>query len=246
MKKKLVGAMLVGVLSVAGFAVATTSTQNGQNQSGQSQINNQMQAKDGMGKGMREGKRFEMFQNLNLTDAQKAEIKKIMDDERTQKQGDREAFKNLPSAEREKKMQESRDALNAKIRNVLTADQQKTFDAKNAEMQQKMEAAKKEFNLTADQQQKLDAIHTKYNAEFEKIKSDKLTEQERRDKMKTLKDAMKKEADSVFTDAQKKLMQEGKGFGKGLGMGRDDMGMGKEFKDGMGRDGQPPMTPPQN
>ena len=163
MKKKLVGAMLVGVLSVAGFAVATTSTQNGQNQSGQSQINNQMQAKDGMGKGMREGKRFEMFQNLNLTDAQKAEIKKIMDDERTQKQGDREAFKNLPSAEREKKMQESRDALNAKIRNVLTADQQKTFDAKNAEMQQKMEAAKKEFNLTADQQQKLNALHTKYN-----------------------------------------------------------------------------------
>ena len=246
MKKKLVGAMLVGVLSVAGFAVATTSTQNGQNQSGQSQINNQMQAKDGMGKGMREGKRFEMFQNLNLTDAQKAEIKKIMDDERTQKQGDREAFKNLPSAEREKKMQESRDALNAKIRNVLTADQQKTFDAKNAEMQQKMEAAKKEFNLTADQQQKLDAIHTKYNAEFEKIKSDKLTEQERRDKMKTLKDAMKKEADSVFTDVQKKLMQDGKGFGKGLGMGRDDMGMEKGFKDGMGRDGQPPMTPPQN
>ena len=218
MKKKLVGAMLVGVLSVAGFAVATTSTQNGQNQSGQSQINNQMQAKDGMGKGMREGKRFEMFQNLNLTDAQKAEIKKIMDDERTQKQGDREAFKNLPSAEREKKMQESRDALNAKIRNVLTADQQ----------------------------QKLDAIHTKYNAEFEKIKSDKLTEQERRDKMKTLRDAMKKEADSVFTDAQKKLIQDGKGFGKGLGMGRDDMGMGKGFKDGMGRDGQPPMTPPQN
>ena len=246
MKKKLVGAMLVGVLSVAGFAVATTSTQNGQNQSGQSQINNQMQAKDGMGKGMREGKRFEMFQNLNLTDTQKTEIKKIMEDERTQKQGDREAFKNLSSAEREKKMQESRDALNAKIRNVLTADQQKTFDAKNAEMQQKMEAAKKEFNLTADQQQKLDAIHTKYNAEFEKIKSDKLTEQERRDKMKTLRDAMKKEADSVFTDTQKKLMQDGKGFGKGLGMGRDDMGMGKGFKDGMGRDGQPPMTPPQN
>ena len=235
MKKKLVGAMLVGVLSVAGFAVATTSTQNGQNQSGQSQINNQMQAKDGMGKGMREGKRFEMFQNLNLTDAQKAEIKKIMDDERTQKQGDREAFKNIPSAEREKKMQENRDSLNAKISNVLTADQQKTFDAKNAEMQQKMEAAKKEFNLTADQQQKLDAIHTKYNAEFEKIKSDKLTEQERRDKMKTLRDAMKKEADSVFTDAQKKLIQDGKGFGKGLGMGRDDMGMGKGFKDGMGR-----------
>ena len=87
MKKKLVGAMLVGVLSVAGFAVATTSTQNGQNQSGQSQINNQMQAKDGMGKGMRDGKGFEMFQNLNLTDTQKTEIKKIMEDERTQKQG---------------------------------------------------------------------------------------------------------------------------------------------------------------
>ena len=126
MKKKLVGAMLVGVLSVAGFAVATTSTQNGQNQSGQSQINNQMQAKDGMGKGMRDGKRFEMFQNLNLTDTQKTEIKKIMEDERTQKQGDREAFKNLSSAEREKKMQESRDALYAKIRKELTAEQQKT------------------------------------------------------------------------------------------------------------------------
>lgn len=196
MKKKLVGAMLVGVLSVAGFAVATTSTQNGQNQSCQSQINNQMQVKDDVGKGMRDGRGFEMFQNLNLTDAQKTEIKKIMEDERTQKQGNREAFKNLSSAEREKKMQENRDALNTKIRNVLTADQQKTFDAKNAEMQQKMEAAKKEFNLTADQ--------------------------------------------------QKKLMQDGKGFGKGLGMGRDDMGMGKEFKDGMGRDGQAPMTPPQN
>ena len=130
MKKKLVGAMLVGVLSVAGFAVATTSTQNGQNQSGQSQINNQMQAKDGMGKGMREGKGFEMFQNLNLTDAQKTEIKKIMEEERTQKQGDRETFKNLSLAEREKKMKESRDALNTKIRKILTADQQKVFDAK--------------------------------------------------------------------------------------------------------------------
>ena len=235
MKKKLVGAMLVGVLSVAGFAVATTSTQNGQ-----------MQAKDGMGKGMREGKGFEMFQNLNLTDAQKTEIKKIMEEERTQKQGDRETFKNLSLAEREKKMKESRDALNTKIRNVLTADQQKTFDAKNAEMQQKMEAAKKEFNLTADQQKKLDVIHAKYDSEFEKIKNDKLTEQERRDKIMALRDAMKKESDSVFTDAQKKLMQDGKGFGKGLGMGRDDMGMGKEFKDGMGRDGQAPMTPPQN
>ncbi len=216
MKKKLVGAMLVGVLSVAGFAVATTSTQNGQNQSGQSQINNQMQAKDGMGKGMREGKGFEMFQNLNLTDAQKTEIKKIMEEERTQKQGDRETFKNLSLAEREKKMKESRDA-------------------KNTEMQQKMETAKKEFNLTADQQKKLDAINAKYNAEFEKIQNDKLTGQERREKMKTLKDATKKEADSVFTDTQKKLMQDGKGFGKGLGMGRDDMGMGKGFKDGMGR-----------
>ena len=246
MKKKLVGAMLVGVLSVAGFAVATTSTQNGQNQSGQSQINNQMQAKDGMGKGMREGKGFEMFQNLNLTDAQKTEIKKIMEEERTQKQGDRETFKNLSLAEREKKMKESRDALNTKIRKILTADQQKVFDAKNTEMQQKMESAKKEFNLTADQQKKLDAINAKYNAEFEKIQNAKLTGQERREKMKTLKDATKKEADSVFTDTQKKLMQDGKGFGKGLGMGRDDMGMEKGFKDGMGRDGQPPMTPPQN
>ena len=143
-------------------------------------------------------------------------------------------------------MKESRDALNTKIRKILTADQQKVFDAKNTEMQQKMESAKKEFNLTADQQKKLDAINAKYNAEFEKIQNDKLTGQERREKMKTLKDATKKEADSVFTDTQKKLMQDGKGFGKGLGMGRDDMGMGKGFKDGMGRDGQPPMTPPQN
>ena len=95
MKKKLVGVMLVGVLSVAGFAVATTSTQNGQNQSGQSQIKNQMQAKDGMGKGMRDGKGFEMFQNLNLTAAHKAETKTIMKDERIQKKGEREAFKNL-------------------------------------------------------------------------------------------------------------------------------------------------------
>ena len=113
MKKKLVGAMLIGVLSMAGFAAALNS-QNSQNQSGKNQINNQIQMKDGQGRGMKEGKGFGMFQELNLTDAQREEIRKIMDEERTQRQTNRESFINLTMAEREKQMQASKDELDSK------------------------------------------------------------------------------------------------------------------------------------
>ncbi len=238
MKKKLVGAMLIGVLSMAGFAAALNS-QNSQNQSGKNQINNQIQMKDGQGRGMKEGKGFGMFQELNLTDAQREEIRKIMDEERTQRQTNRESFINLTMAEREKQMQASKDELDSKIRKILTTEQQKIFDAKKLEQKQQIEAAKKEFNLTAEQQKKLDSIHAKYDAEFQKIQNDKLTEQERKDKMGTLRENMKNEMDSVFTDNQKKLLQEGKGFGPGLGIGigRGDMGMGKGFDNGMKCDG---------
>ena len=238
MKKKLVGAMLIGVLSVAGFSAGVNS-KNNQNQSVKNQISGQIQMKDGFGRGVRDGKGFGTFQELNLTDTQREEIGKIMDEERTKRQTNRESFINLTIAEREKKIQVSKDELDSKIRKILTSEQQKIFDAKKLEQKQQIEDAKKEFNLTSEQQKKLDSIHAKYDVEFQKIQNDKLTGQERRDKMETLKENMRSEMDTVFTDNQKKLLQEGRGFGPGLGIGigRGDMKMGKGLNDEMRGDG---------
>jgi Spy/CpxP family protein refolding chaperone len=113
----------------------------------------------------------------NLTDAQRSQIKAIMQEEM-------------------QKIQEIRQSCKTKIEAVLTPEQKaalkEKFEKKSAQMKDKMI---KELNLTAEQQAKYKAIKEKYEPQLKNASS-------REQKMDIFKN-MKQEMDAVLTDEQK-------------------------------------------
>ena len=116
------GALMLG-LSLCG-ALLTTSAQAAPG------------AKDGKpGKGMggMRGGGMRMMKDLNLTDAQKAKLKPIMESQRTQMKAIREDTK-LDSKAKMAKMKTMRDGMEKKVNAILTADQRKKLVAIKAKM----------------------------------------------------------------------------------------------------------------
>ncbi len=68
------------------------------------------------GPGQRGDMLKKMAEELNLTDDQKAKLQEVF-------KAQREAMKDLSPEERREKMKESREAMNAKIKAILTAEQ---------------------------------------------------------------------------------------------------------------------------
>ncbi len=115
--------------------------------------------RDGMGKGFRGGGGGMMmrgFRDLNLTDAQKTQIRTIMEANRPD-QGTMEEMKAIRQAKRDGSItaeqterlktlrQQSRDkgqVVQAQILAVLTPEQRQQLEAKKAEMKQKREERK--------------------------------------------------------------------------------------------------------
>jgi Spy/CpxP family protein refolding chaperone len=119
--------------------------------------------RDGMGKGFRRGGGMRGgfmrgFRDLNLTDAQKQQIKTIMDTNRPD-QTTMEEMKTLHQAKRDGTLtadqqermktlkQQARakgDAIHQQILAILTPEQLKQLEAKKAEMQQRREERKQQ------------------------------------------------------------------------------------------------------
>jgi Spy/CpxP family protein refolding chaperone len=70
----------------------------------------------GGGPGQRGDMLKKMAEELNLTDDQKAKLQEVF-------KAQREAMKDLSPEERREKMKESREAMNAKLKEILTAEQ---------------------------------------------------------------------------------------------------------------------------
>lgn len=146
-------ALLLGVSGLAGAQVQTQGKAQGQ-----------IQSQRGPGSGGRRGRDFgaRMAKDLNLTDAQKTQIKAIHEKYRSQfesirsqvkaqsgstprvapdkGQSDRRGggFRNI-SPELRQRMLTVRTQEQAEIRNILTGDQRVKFDAAQAQRKQRME-----------------------------------------------------------------------------------------------------------
>ncbi len=67
------------------------------------------------------------------------------------------------------------------------------------------------LDLTDAQRTKMDEIHKKYDQQMEKLRNDKLTSQERRDKMTELRDKKHAEMQSILTKEQLDKVGQGNG-----------------------------------
>ncbi len=143
----------------------------------------------------------EMMKDINLSDAQKSQLKSIRED------------KTL-----------SREDKKAKMQGVFTADQKKqltqnkaNMQAKRKEMQDKRAAEMKtKLGLSNDQEAKLRSQQDATRAQMKAVKEDKsLSADAKKAKIKSLKDAAKEQRKSVLTADQQKKWDEMKKDSRG-------------------------------
>jgi Spy/CpxP family protein refolding chaperone len=124
-------ALRIGMLAIALCAASTSiAAAQGQSQQGQGE----MRRGGGMG-GM-------LLKDINLTEAQKAQVKTIRDKYVPQMMDLRKSAQAVGSMDdaTRSKMTDLQSKQSAEIRAVLTADQQATFDKNVADMKARMDA----------------------------------------------------------------------------------------------------------
>ncbi len=99
--------------------------------------------KRGDGKGQRGGMGMKMMQELDLTDAQKAKLKPIMEAQRDQMKAMREDTTTAP-ADKRTKMKAMRAEVEKKANAILTSDQKKKLTDMKAKMKAEREAGGKD------------------------------------------------------------------------------------------------------
>lgn len=151
-----------------------------------------------------------MAKELNLTEAQKAQAKAINEDSRKQMQ-ELNKNENITVKEMRSRKAAIQQEKKTKMEGILTAEQK----AKKAELikvqkvkreekyAKRMDKMKTDLNLTDAQVSKLNAQRSATQAKAEKIKADdKLSVEQKREKMKALKVDAKKQHDQIYTPEQ--------------------------------------------
>ena len=159
-----------------------------------------------------------MFKNLNLSDAQKQQVKSM-----------NENFKNKMQALKKndnmtvKDFRLQKEALMAErktnFQSILTHEQKNKIEqnkkdmmAKHSQMHEKrMEKMKTELSLTNDQVAKMKAQREAFKAKAETIKNDQsLTQDQKKDQFMTLRKEQKENFKSILTADQQKKLEERK------------------------------------
>lgn len=165
-----------------------------------------------------------MMKDLNLTDAQKTEMKKMREENKAKM----EALKaqNLSPEEMQKQKAAMKAQNKAKMESILTAEQKTKLEQKRAESKEdKMEMKadrkahfekmKQELNLTNEQAEKLKTHNQAVHAKIQAVRSNNaLTEEQKKAEIKAIKEASKAERKNILTDEQIKRMDELKAEGK--------------------------------
>jgi Spy/CpxP family protein refolding chaperone len=160
--------------------------------------------------------RFDMMAKLNLTDAQKGELKTINEDYKKQLT-DLKKNEDITVKEWKSKMSGLRKDHHSKVQHVLTADQKasmkKLMAERKAEMKkhrgQRLEKMKKDLNLTDAQVASLKKNHESAMQQFKAIREDKsLTDEQKKEKLKAFKQQQHESLKSVLTPEQLQKMQE--------------------------------------
>lgn len=198
--KKIFGFMLL--LAIAGGSVFAQTQRNVNAPKGQ--------------QGMRHGKKHNALKGVNLSDAQKAQLKANKEAHQA-KMAELNKQDNLTVKEmRERKtalQQEQKDKMQA----LLTPEQKKQVADNRAGMQAKQKGMqannaakmKEQLNLTDAQAAKLKSHQEATQAKMKAIQdNDKLTPAEKKEQRKALAASSHKERDQILTAEQQQKMQE--------------------------------------
>jgi len=85
-----------------------------------------------------------MAEELKLTAEQKTKVKALLEDQAKKAEAMRGELQNLSQEERRAKMQTSREEMNKKMKEILTAEQYTKYEAQRAEMRKKGGEGKKQ------------------------------------------------------------------------------------------------------
>ena len=173
--------------------------------------------------GMHQGQKGDMMKDLNLTDAQKAQLK-----------ADRETFKAKMEALRKdenitvKEMKAREKAIHeeqrAKMQALLTPEQKAKIAAERANMEtkrktmdaQRGQAMKEKLGLSNEQAEKLKAQNQEAHSKIKAIQDNQsLTMDQKKEQMKAVKEASQAQRKNILTAEQLKKMEEMKKEGRG-------------------------------
>lgn len=170
----------------------------------------------------------QMMKDLNLTDAQKAEMKA----NREAMKSKMDAIKNDPNLSDEQKKEKAKSLMQeqrTKMQSMLTTEQKvkmesqkDAMEAKRGEMGKKKEEMgdkkemgeehsmemKEKLGLSNDQAAKLKALNEQTRTKIQAIHSNSsLTQEQKQAEMKTVKEAAKTQSQSILTKEQQKKMK---------------------------------------
>lgn len=157
------------------------------------------------------------FKNLNLSEAQKAQMK--LQNESFRKQME-ELKKNdgITVKDSRTRMETIRKNHKEKMQNILTTDQKAQLEKMKIEGMAKHEAMakdrsnmmKEKLGLTADQSAKMEKNRTEMSKKMKAIKEDKsISDEQKKEKMKELMKQNKESMQSILTAEQLQKMKEG-------------------------------------
>lgn len=168
-------------------------------------------------KGSHKTQRSMMMGKMNLSVEQKAKLKTINEARKNEVEAlDKTA---LTTDQRKAKMKEIQEKYQGQVKAVLTPEQQnqmksfkdkgrghKEFD-KRGEGKEKMES----LNLSPDQKASMSKMRESYKGQFQAIKDNKsLTDEERKEQMKALKQKQHEEMKNILTKEQAEKIQSSK------------------------------------
>ncbi|HYG99594.1 MAG TPA: hypothetical protein VD837_10720 [Terriglobales bacterium] len=196
------------------------------------------------GMGMDPSRRLDRFgQGLNLTDEQKAKLQPLFEQQRTQMQALRQDTSLTPEQKRTK-MKELRDANHQKVMAILTPEQQQKMQQmfakhgrKGMDRWSQLGRMVEQLNLSDEQKSKLQPLFEQQRTQMQALRQDtSLTPEQKRTKMKELRDANHQQVMAILTPEQQQNLES-------MRAKRPRRGYGT----GMGPDMQPaPPSPPQN
>ena len=167
-------------------------------------------------RGKMKGHHEMMSEKLNLTEAQKTQMKAINEDFR-KKMEDLKKNENITVKEWKTQMKALRDDHKSKMQNVLTREQKDQVEKMKLEQKSKHEAGEKmrmekmktELGLSDDQVAKLQKNRSEIEQKMKIIREDKsLDESQKKEAMKELMKANKESMKSILTEEQMKKMKE--------------------------------------
>lgn len=142
-----------------------------------------------------------MCNKLNLTDAQKAQIKSIREEAKAE--AARIKSSNIPESEKKAQLKSLREGTKSKIEAVLTPDQRAQFAQMRKHHRDGMKRMVKALNLTPDQQAKAKVIDQNLRQEVKGIKTNSsLTDAQKKDQIKAARQKAKSDFKALLTPDQ--------------------------------------------